>query len=345
MPIAASQLPEVRNGLRRYIGAHDGNLVGQIISMHVSKGGTYELPYPESGAPSWRQAMAGYQARLRSMVDTVELFHVSAEMTVLAAHAGLTMPGYRLHRDELPAESGLVVFDSPIGVATHDDIAADPHNDSDLLNLAIVEAAGTKLETVSVIAAMWRLAITHKEEPGVLVTLWTANSDHAAYWESIGKPETAATFRRMGHLNYHDETVLPFGEWVDGGTTDPDNPKPIKHDALRTLIATWLIMGQDLVTVEPEPLPRQMRRRFIRDNGEEPPLVRVVKLRRPKTRRADTDSESGRKLHYRHPRRGHWRQQWYPSRNDHRPKYIPDLMIGDESLPLMPGARVFDLRK
>jgi hypothetical protein len=39
--------------------------------------------------------------------------------------------------------------------------------------------------------------------------------------------------------------------------------------------------------------------------------------------------------------RGHWRQQWYPSRNVHRPIWITPHIKGPEGAPLLGGERVF----
>jgi hypothetical protein len=113
MPIVPSKMPEVRDELRSYV---DSGLVGHVIAKHVLDGGPVEFPAPEAHQ-TWAEAIEAYQRRLASMVDTSELFHVSDEMTAMADVAGRTMPGYRLHRDDLPADSGLIVFDLPIGVA------------------------------------------------------------------------------------------------------------------------------------------------------------------------------------------------------------------------------------
>jgi hypothetical protein len=55
-----------------------------------------------------------------------ELFYVSANMTDLARHAGLTLADYRLHPEDLPAQVGLMLYEHPpvegTGSARHDDI-------------------------------------------------------------------------------------------------------------------------------------------------------------------------------------------------------------------------------
>lgn len=341
MPIAPAKLPEVRDDLHKLLST---DFVGRVLGSHILNGGTYDLPAPEARQP-WAQAVEGYMERLRSMAATAELFHVSAEMTAVAAEAGKTMPGYKLHRDDLPAESGLIVFDLPIGIATHDTISANPKDEAEAAYVAAQEWGGeNRLPTIEVVAAMWRFAATHWGEPGVLVTMWTSNYDMARNWEAVGKPDLAEGIRRLGWLGYHDETVLPFGDMVDEETADPDNPKPIRNDTLRTLISTWLLMGQPIVTADPEPLPRQARRRIQRETGKPPPPVRVVKLRHIAAHQAGDDLPEGAGRHYRHRWvvRGHWRNQWYPSRKDNRPVYIPSHVKGPKGAPLIGTEKVYD---
>lgn len=347
MPIQASRVPEVREDLKAYLAINGGNFVGQIIGEHLLRGGQCSFPAPECRYP-WDRSIEMYQDRLRSMTTTAELFHVSAEMTEMCAAAGLTMPGYKLHRDDIPAESGLIVFDAPIGTATHETIAKEPHNDADRLNLAMAEAAGQKLHTVEVVAALWRFALCPDGSPGVLVVTFTSNYDMANWYEANRRPDEAKAFRMVGWLGYHDETVLPFGDIIDEETDDPDNPRPIRNESLRTLIATWLIMGQDIVTVQDEPLPRQTRRSFVRKLGYEP-KVQVVKLRQAHRPRlpAEDDSEGDKRRYDQHRWvvRAHWRNQYYPSQGRHKPKYIPEHIKGPEDAPFKNAERVFDLRR
>ena len=342
--IAASSLPAIRDEMGVYLEINGGEFLGEIIGLHLARGGTCDLPSPETGLP-WDHAMRAYQRRLVSMVETAELFHVSAEMTEVAAQAGLQMPGYRLHRKDLPAESGLIVFDVPIGVATHDDVAAAPRNLADVRNLADATARGDRLSTVASVAALWRFAATAEGRPGVLVTLWSDNYDLAAQ-QQARRPELAALLRGMGRLGYHDETVLPFQDRGEDPRGLSDGQEPVRHEALRTLIATWLLMGQPIVSTDPEPLPRQVRRARERA-GREVPRVRVVRLRHH-TRRGDPatdDAAATRTYRRRWVVEGHWRNQWYPSRQSHRPVYVPSYIKGPDGAPLIGGQKVYDWRR
>jgi len=329
MPTAA-QLPGIRNDLLRVTST---NLIGMTISHHLLAGGKMELPRPECDTSSFGDAIEGYQRRLYSLADLATLYHVSAEMTAVADAARRTMPGYRLHPEDLPAERGLIVFDSVIG---RFDVDADVETMSEFDRQRVIEYRAQRKEVApaSVIAAMWGPAVSSNGSPGVLVTTWADMSELAAYREKQG--EDAAGLRAFGALTYHDETVLPFGDMFD--EEGPD--KPIGNEALGTLIATWLLMGQPIVTTLPEPLPRQTRRALQRANLPVPE-VRVVKLRQPKHPHAEAEA-AGRTYTKRWVVRGHWRNQWYPSRNDHRPIYIPTHIKGPDGAQLIVSEKVYD---
>ena len=333
MPTAA-QLPQIRNDLVRLCST---DLIGMVISHHVLAGGDMDLPQPECDAAKFGDAMEGYQQRLRNLADMATLFHVSAEMTAVADAARRTMPGYRLHPEDLPAERGLIVFDAVIG---RFDIDGDLESMSDYDRRLAVEHRERQLAVApaAVIAAMWGPALTRNGEPGVLVVTWTDSSDLVAYREKEGsKPEALTALRAFGALAYHDETVLPFGDIFD--EEGPD--RPIRNESLGTLIATWLLMGQPITSSLPEPLPRQTRRALQRANLPVPE-VRVVKLRQPKHPHPEAEQGAGRTYTKRWVVRGHWRNQWYPSRNDHRPIYIPTHIKGPDGAQLIVSEKVYD---
>ena len=96
-------------------------------------------------------------------------------------------------------------------------------------------------------------------------------------------------------------------------------------------------------------LQHPARRRIARDDPDLDPTVRYIDLRRARTEPSDhTDDEprtSTREYRHRWIVRGHWRNQWYPSRNDHRPIWIDPHFAGPEDKPLLGGERVNVLRR
>jgi hypothetical protein len=72
--------------------------------------------------------------------------------------------------------------------------------------------------------------------------------------------------------------------------------------------------------------------------GVPEPKLRIVRLRREEKERRDEALPDGRPLReysHRWMVQGHWRNQWYPSMQDHRPKYIPPHIKGPKDKPLV----------
>jgi hypothetical protein len=115
----------------------------------------------------------------------------------------------------------------------------------------------------------------------------------------------------------------------------------------RTILPTWLLMGQTLVRSEQLTVPRAARRRIARQDPTLDPAVRYIDLRRARTEPADRtdDTTPGRRYRHRWVVRGHWRNQYYPSRGDHRPIWIDPHFAGPEDKPLLGGERVNVLRR
>ncbi|MFD4547277.1 hypothetical protein [Streptomyces sp. NPDC058466] len=107
--------------------------------------------------------------------------------------------------------------------------------------------------------------------------------------------------------------------------------------ALQVFRTAWLLMQQTLALatdVEPDRATRKRLRRA----GYEPKPIRVIELRRP----AHSGSGDGsREFHHQWIVRGHWRQQWYPAREVHRPVWIAPHIKGPEGAPLIGGEKVY----
>lgn len=335
--VSAIQMPQVRDDL---VGYCSSSLVGTIIANHALAGGETDLPMPERGYPTLDAMLDAYQRRLTTLAGVAELYHVSAEMVAVADAARATMPGYRLHPEDLPAERGLLVADVPFGRFDPD---GDPEQMSRLDQHYVAQRARTGRELVQVacVGALWGPAFDRHGRPGVLVVTWSDASRLAEFREHEGAPvEEIRLLRSLGALSYHDETVLPFGEHYD--PTRPD--QPVANAMLATLMCMWLLMNQPIVATEEQPLPRQTRRRLERA-GSPVPKVRVVRLRQAR-RPGPEQADAGRT--YTNRRwivRGHWRDQWFPSLERHRPIYIPAHIKGPDGAPLIITEKVHDWRR
>lgn len=279
----------------------------------------------------------------RARLTAAELFYVTEDMTRLARTAAETLALDSFHPDDLPTQAGLMVFAEPIGVYDGDEVAnTEPGADG----------------AVQVVAVSWGPSGLVPTDKGMWVTLWSA-TDFAAEAEQIkqhlgGSRRDALRHvrQRKAELSWDNEVVISynateFGVFSTGNGLQPQSHEPItaatgweqiRHTTIawaQIVRAAWLLMTQDGVTdIADEPLPRTMRRRSQRA-GYAPTPVRVVRIRHrantPDHGAADSD---GRTYHVRWTVRGHWRNQWYPSRSEHRPVWINSHIKGPDHAPL-----------
>lgn len=238
-----------------------------------------------------------------------DLYFVSADMTDLATHAVASIPDFKLEPEDLPSRSGFIVFEKPIGTVKPD-------------------VFGPAEQEYSIGAASWsHWGPSSGGRPGVWISWY---SDQRALAEPMPGWPTRYVFDH--------ECLAPFGlegtTFFDVALGEVIEGVPQLPDILRT---TWLLMQQPIAqTVEVEAY-RAARRRLERA-GHEPAAVRVIRLRRA-TRPHET-GESDREYRHTWIVRGHWRQQWYPSREVHRPVWIAPHVKGPEGAPLLGGEKV-----
>jgi hypothetical protein len=154
-------------------------------------------------------------------------------------------------------------------------------------------------------------------------------------WETVGEGIRLIPFGFYKDVRDGVGTVLASGDrLIADGEAD---------DELLFLVSAWEFMSQrlaaqtDVRSVSPS---RAVRRRLSIPLPE-PPLVRVIQLR---ARDASNEAygHGDREYHQRWIVRGHWRQQWYPSLNSNRPKWIAPYVKGPANAPLkVPPVNVF----
>lgn len=271
-----------------------------------------------------------------------ELFYVTADMTEVVEQASLATPTYQVFHDQLPAETGLMVFARPFCHVPPDRLAPG--------------------QRVEMMAAFWTVVedVGGGEggpQPGVmLVTL--QDSDVLLYTqpldELISTPgqrrRALETLRvRYGALAYHEEYPMPFGDapWDSPGLA-------VRNQAVAASFTTWILMSQRITQESTEAAPRHLAKQ-ARRQGRPEPSVRCVTLRySSRGPREDDDQEqqpgqASRKYTKRWPVKGYgyWRNTWYPSRERHELQYVhvPGYMKGQPGAPLVGGERVNVLRK
>jgi hypothetical protein len=320
---------------------------------------------------------------LAAQFPVAELFYVSAEMTDLARHAAESLTDYRLHPEDLPAPVGVMVYEHPPVKNT----ASDRQDGITMVSWG-PGRGGLWVHTWGRSAESWyrhmkrlgrALAQTPHEEVLARATRAATmppptaaeppTTEEAIDWflgglvDNLRRASIPPSFTPVHGYDWLGLTPMEFTDmhgWptrVRSGNRDRDSlTAATKVDVDRTILATWLLMGQTLVRSEPVTAPRPARRRIERLDPGLDPTVRYIDLRRARTESSErpgdstddsTDDSGSGTRDYRHRWivRGHWRNQYYPSRDDHRPIWIDPHLAGPEDKPLLGGERVNVLRR
>jgi hypothetical protein len=246
---------------------------------------------------------------------SADLYFVSADMASLAIAAADSMPNFSLAPEDVPSRGGFIYFELPLLLPGNPD-------------------------GVRTWAASWGpLAPVHNNVPGVWLSWY---SDKPA---TLGQASEVGGFMANAWANAPrlmplSNAQVPFGDDGSYGETRKGVPyNSARSGWLRILKATWVLMQQSLARIEDAVYDRPARRR-LQKRGYEPPRVRVVTLRRA-SGSPSTVGDSDREYHHQWIVKGHWRQQWYPSRGVHRPVWIAPHIKGPEGAPLIGGEKVY----
>jgi hypothetical protein len=275
----------------------------------------------------------------RHRLSQAVLYYVTADMTRLALVAAETLPVHSFHPQDVPAEYGFLVFAEPIA-------AYYPEG-----------AAEVESNVVTIVAVSWGpLTEAVPGQTGVWATFWslTDYETEAQLLHEQGLPLSKARERvrqLRAELNWDNELSMGFGaeslavvdhqdtgsvvhaERIDTTTGGWEQVKDTTVAWGQILRAAWLLMTQPGVTdVEEQHLARTLRRRAERE-GLNPAPVSVVRIRHRENTPIQ-DEPATRTYHVRWTVRGHWRNQWYPSRGEHRPVWINPHIKGPDGAPL-----------
>jgi len=111
-----------------------------------------------------------------------------------------------------------------------------------------------------------------------------------------------------------------------------------------TFIRVFNRLMQERIVLKTRMRPhRAVRRSAQRDGLAEIRDVVVCELRRARPRGYEWPETGDGQAHYSHRFmvRGHWRNQWYPSLQRHRQKFIPAYIKGPDDAPLLEKKRVW----
>lgn len=297
-------LPELRHDLVQHMASERGlNQLGRFEENRLTTGESV------IGAISSEDLRADEISRL----SEAALFYVSSEMTELTKAASDSLPFFDLNREDLPAEQGFIVFAEPVATYSND---GKPDAKVRACCWEVMEHG-----------ALWLTFYTDWHE-------WLEDCRKAGTF----RPDSLDDCLRNDHWLYFETFVFsPLkgrreveGEWEEDarevGALD------------RAVRAAWLLMQQPLAETS-DVLPDRAARRRLQRAGQQPSTVRVIGLRRPKG--GSEKGDGGRDYHHQWIVRGHWRQQWYPSRQVHRPVWIAPHVKGPEGAPMIGGEKVY----
>jgi hypothetical protein len=327
---AAADVPRLRD---RLLEGWRSGFLRALLSMTDA---TLYFPFREVAGRRRMMSVGEWSDLLIATVadEDLPLYYVTREMSDLVAQAAEAMPYYRVHADQLPSPTGLVVFGDPV-----------------------CEVPPERLQPgqrVVINAAVWLPSpmVNEDGQPGVtVVTLQDGDILTATqpidYGDAAWRAAVAQTRRDMGPLGYHEEYALPYGDSPYGV-----EKQRVKNTAVAAMICTWTLMGQRLTVTADEQLPRAVRRQYSRE-GRPEPVVRTTTLRRAAPTHQDPQERDPDAPGRTYTKRwwvsgyGYWRNTWYPSRERHEQQFVlvPSYIKGPKGAPFIGGDRVNVLRR
>lgn len=256
---------------------------------------------------------ARMQAYERVTVAEAELYFVSPEMTGLAVAAGRSLPDFNIEPEDMPSPKGFVVFGTPLDAGLSSPSFKEGH-------------------TVGISAISWSVM----PHGGALWLSFYASRQDVINTLPLNIARDLAAGQRLIYLYGTEAAVeLRMGDRkvVTGSHVDL---------AVRAMRSAWLLMQQTLADCS-EVQPSRASQKRIRHANQEPAAVRVIELRRRNP--SSSQGESDREYHHQWIVRGHWRQQWHPKREVHRPVWIAPHIKGPEGAPLIGGEKVYALKR
>lgn len=277
-----------------------------------------------------------------------ETFHVEKEWAkfLLVAQAELTElePHPILVGPDLMALKGFAYFEEPMMVQL---IPQD------------IKDSGEQYAPIRAIAWTVSNSVMRPESrkdptlrPGMGAVIW-AFTDPEWYLQFDDNPElTESTSFKSLPLYPYDVTGWSFDtpwEEIDSYTHRPPfTVDPSAASWRRGMYAFWHLLSSYVFPIKAS---RGARRRWEREfpNLTKPDYgtIKHVTLRRAQ-QTSGTRQGSGmgeREYSHRFMVRGHWRKQWYPSIEAHKPIWINPHVRGPEDKPLIIKDRVFDVKR
>ncbi len=354
----AKELPDLRERLLSFC---EGPYAAPLMGVQVSDRPPVGAPVTDTPDVSFGQAAS---ARDAVALREAELFQIQPHMVDLLGQARHGLDGAGFMDYDLPGHTGLAHFavelerhspgaDLPAQVERHNALAVAAGTPEDVVTLDDATRRMAEYSYVEHLLCVWRARPPSAEyEHGAVELSWWFERDawmqrNLRLNEAIGDGHALAVSERSYRVL---PTFVPDGRDMisfapDGVTTTTERAefdadayfRSTRPDMFRALCFLIRQRVAETSTVMPD---RAARRRMARE-GKEPPPVRVISLRGGS---AHGGGDGSREYVHRWMVRGHWRRQWYPSIQQHRPIWVSPHVKGPEDAPLLGGEKVYTVR-
>jgi hypothetical protein len=293
------------------------------------------------GQRVWTQL--GFEAAIPAyhhVLETADTFYMAPHFARLVGHARQSVPDELAYDPTwLIAPSGWLWLPEPFKCPTLEQAPSKPG----------YENVGPLVRAVG-----WRPI-----PPGTKVRSGL-DSTVGEYTPTIAVPDTTQFLCFQDFSDFADERQKGFGCWsyfmlqpghtlgsrielfeskqVHGRYVPLADRRTHPLHEMRWIFAALYLMAQRLATTVRHETDRATRRRAERQQQQAPPFIRVVTLRRLEEARPKNPTPAEVDWQWQWEVRGHWRNQFFPSENAHRPVYIEAYVKGPEDKPLKPGS-------
>lgn len=238
-------------------------------------------------------------------------YYVAPPLDEVLGQVASSMPSMTLTPELLPTEAGFILFDRAIPVPDIPGRTADE----------------------SLKAILWAVGHWYTEdggEEGLVAYFFTV-------LPSAGLPFLSSQiYWQYGQLS----SDLQVGDTEDHAFI----AHGVRQRAI--LLAFFSFIRQRILTTSQHIVQNRAARRRIAKVLPHEPIVRVVELRRREYQQADESHDRHIEYTCQWLVRGHWRQQYYPVSNEHRPIWILPHIKGPADKPLKtPALTAYEVRR
>lgn len=302
----ARMLPKLQLGLMKFWTAAADDFGGElslhtplttpIPGVHAGDEDVFAFRY-EPGSPVPPDVWRNHCHHLRAGIGVAQMYWISNNFTRLAIMAGKDLNKISVHREDLPATFGFMMFAEAIG--------------------QIDRPGGT----AHIRGLTWTLV-----PQGIWMNLYIQSEDGVPDADVI---EIRAKYGWLTCMN--GGSGLLFDDDLEASPELKDD-----YAFIFTILATWYLMAQPGVADSTTaPVDKKLARSYQREHGRRLPDVQLIDLRKQPRRAKPAGEHVGRPLTVRVFRSGHWKRQAYgPKRGLRKMIYISEYIAGPEDAPL-----------